>query len=169
MSISIEPAKVRDLDEVLAHVRAYHQYEDVHLSDEQRVSAIRPLLGSSQVGRIFLIHHGTVIVGYIAVCFGFSIEFEGRDASIDEMYIAPAYRNKGYGREALGLLRSAMRRMDVRALHLEVACDNEKAQRLYHTAGFEPREKYFLMSAVLDDSEAQQGAQEGPPPSSAAP
>lgn len=162
MSISVDPAQDRHLAEVLAHVRAYHQYEDIRLSDEQRVSAIRQLLGSSQVGRIFLIRHGAVMVGYIAVCFGFSIEFEGREASIDEMYIAPAYRNKGYGREALGLLESAMRGMDVRALHLEVARDNEKAQQLYHAAGFELREKYCLMSSVLAEPEAQQGAPEGP-------
>ncbi|WP_136066612.1 GNAT family N-acetyltransferase [Modicisalibacter radicis] len=169
MSISLKSAEGRDLDEVLAHVRAYHQYENVRLSDEQRVSAIRQLLGPSQLGQIYLVHHSTTVVGYIAVCFGFSIEFEGRDAFIDEMYIALTYRNKGYGREALDTLKLVMRSMDVKALHLEVDRGNEKAQRLYSAVGFESREKYFLMSSVLTDPEAQQGAQEGPPPSSVAP
>ena len=169
MGIRLEPAEDRHLDEVLAYVRAYHHYEDVRLSDEQRVSAIRQLLGSSHLGQIYLIRLGTMVVGYIAVCFGFSIEFVGRDAFIDEMYIAPTYRNKGYGREALELLMSDIRGMDIKALHLEVARGNEKAQRLYQAVGFEPREKYFLMSAVLTESGTQQGAQEGPPPTSAAP
>lgn len=165
MSVSLEIAEERHLDTVLAHVRSYHEYEDVHLSDQQRLSAIRALLGESALGRIFLIRHGSEVIGYVAVCFGFSIEFEGRDAFVDEMFIVPAYRGKGHGRKVLDLLGSTMKAMDIRALHLEVARDNEKAQRLYRSAGFESREKYFLMSAVLTSSEAGQDTQEGSPPS----
>lgn len=152
MSTSLECAEEQDLDVVLAHVRAYHEYEGVHLSDQQRLAAIRPLLGESAFGRIFVIRYGAETIGYVAVCFGFSIEFQGRDAFVDEMFIVPEHRGKGHGREALNLLGDEMKKLGVMALHLEVARDNERAQGLYRGAGFELREKYFLMSAVLVDS-----------------
>ena len=41
------------------------------------------------------------------------------------------------------------RRLDIRALHLEVARDNQRARRLYASAGFAAREQYFLMSAPI--------------------
>lgn len=148
--VTLKRADERELDVVLAYVCAYHEFEDLRLSDRQRSSAIRPLLGESPFGRIFLICRGAEPIGYIAVCFGYSIEFQGRDAFIDEMFIGPEHRGKGYGREALALLGDEVRMLGVMALHLEVARDNERARASYRAAGFELRDKYALMSVVLD-------------------
>lgn len=154
MSISLIPATQDDLNRVLHYVRAYHEFEGVRLSDEQRTAAINELVSSSDMGRIFLIEVERTTIGYIAVCFGFSIEFVGRDAFIDEMFIVPDYRGRGYGREVLERVKQELKSINVKALHLEVARDNYKAQRLYRGAGFEDREKYYLMSASLADSDA---------------
>jgi ribosomal protein S18 acetylase RimI-like enzyme len=155
----LECAEHRHLDELLLYVRAFHEHEDIRLSEQQRLSAIRSLLGESHLGRIFLIRHGSRPVGYVAVCFGYSIEFEGRDAFIDEMFIEPESRGIGHGQKALSLLKDEMERLGVKALHLEVDRANERAQRLYRSAGFEPRKKYFLMSAFLSGTNAEQHAE----------
>jgi ribosomal protein S18 acetylase RimI-like enzyme len=47
-------------------------------------------------------------------------------------------------------IKARARALDINALHLEVARDNARARRLYRAAGFEPRDKYLLMSAVLE-------------------
>ncbi len=154
MSISLIPAEKVDLSRVLQYVRAYHEFEGVRMSDEQRTAAVNELVGSSELGRIFLIEVDGTTIGYIAVCFGFSIEFAGRDAFIDEMFIVPEYRGRGYGREVLERVKEELQSNNVKALHLEVARDNHKAQGLYRGVGFEDREKYFLMSAPLTGSGA---------------
>ena len=99
------------------------------------------------MGRIWLICSESQPVGYIAICIGYSIEFAGRDAFIDEMFIVPEQRAKGIGKAALGLVKSEAASLGIRALHLEVARTNERAKRLYASAGFVARERFFLMSA----------------------
>ena len=88
-------------------------------------------------------------VGYIAVTFGWSIEFGGLDGIVDELYIRPAVRKRGMGSEALHGISMALRDAGVRALHLEVDRDNDTAQRLYGRTGFQARDRYMLMTRKL--------------------
>jgi GNAT superfamily N-acetyltransferase len=39
-------------------------------------------------------------LGYIVLAFGFSFETGGRNAFIDELYVAPEHRGKGIARRA---------------------------------------------------------------------
>jgi ribosomal protein S18 acetylase RimI-like enzyme len=159
MTVRLECTEQRHVDEILRYVRAFHEHEDIRLSEQQRLSTIQSLLGENHLGRIFLIRDGSRSIGYVAVCFGYSIEFEGRDAFIDEMFIEPGSRGMGHGQTALNLLKQEMARLEVKALHLEVDRTNERAQHLYRSAGFAPREKYFLMSVFLSGPDAGQQAE----------
>lgn len=149
MAICLQPAQRQHLDELLFFVRAYHKYEGVKICDEVRRGAVISLLGNSALGRIFLIRLDAELIGYVAISFGFSIEFGGRDAFIDEIFISSEYRGSGYGREALALMKAEVARHDIKALHLEVARTNKRAQQLYRSLGFSEREKYFLMSTEI--------------------
>jgi ribosomal protein S18 acetylase RimI-like enzyme len=146
MEVRLEISEENDLEQVVSFVRAYHAFEGIEDTDD--ISAtIQPLLGNSQYGRVWLIYAGSQPVGYIAVCFGYSIEFAGPDAFIDEMFIVPEQRAKGIGRSALRLLKPQAAVLGLKALHLEVARTNERAQRLYASTGFRSRERFFLMSS----------------------
>ena len=112
-------------------------------------TAIAPLLDGSPHGAIWLIGPRRAPVGYVAVTFGWSIEFGGLDGIIDELYIRPTVRKRGMGSEALMSIAQALTEAGVRALHLEVDRDDDTAQRLYARAHFEPRSKYLFMSRVL--------------------
>ena len=132
---------------LLPLVRAYHAFEDVDLSDAQRRAALGPLLApDSSFGRVWLIRSAGRTVGYAAVCFGYSIEFAGRDAFLDELFVEEAARGRGIGRAVLALVQQQCAALGVGALHLEVARDNTRARRLYEALGFEPRERFHLMS-----------------------
>jgi GNAT superfamily N-acetyltransferase len=145
----IREATVEDLPHLLQFVREYHQFERVDLDEGERQVAVRTLLGDKALGRIWLVYVDEVPVGYLALCFGYSIEFAGRDATIDEFYISPAYRGQGLGRQVLGYIKEEARKLNLKALHLEVARGNTTAQRLYERVDFAPREKYMLMSLYL--------------------
>jgi ribosomal protein S18 acetylase RimI-like enzyme len=143
-------AKPRDLALLLPLVRAYHQFEEIDSTESGRESAVGRLLGDASLGGIWLIHSDATLCGYIALCRGFSIEFNGFDAFVDEFYLLPEFRGRGIGGRVLGEIKSRARELDINALHLEVARDNEPARRLYRAAGFEARDRYLLMSATLE-------------------
>ena len=136
-----------DLDALLPLVRAYHRFDGIDMSEERRRRAVRPLLDDESAhGRIWLIESSGVIVGDVAVCFGYSIEFEGPDAFVDELYIDEAARGRGIGAAVLRRVMALAAALGVTALHLEVARDNARARRLYSKLGFGSRERFHLMS-----------------------
>ncbi|MEO0390748.1 MAG: GNAT family N-acetyltransferase, partial [Pseudomonadota bacterium] len=88
-------------------------------------------------------------IGYIAVTFGWSIEFGGMDGFVDELFIRPGVRGRGIATEVLMALPRALAGAGLKALHLEVAEQNASAQRLYTKAGFRLRSGYHLMTRTL--------------------
>ncbi len=151
MKIELLQAQAADLDRLEPLVRAYHAFEKIDSSEASRRAALGRLLADSFLGAVYLVQADGRLAGYIALCRGFSIEFNGFDAFIDEFFILPDYRGRGIGSKALGLLRQKARELDINALHLEVARDNERARRLYASRGFDAREKYLLMTAEPED------------------
>ena len=138
-----------DAVRLLPLIAAYHAHEGIDSSDEHRRAALEVLFSGEVQAAIWLIGPRRAPVGYIAVSFGFSIALGGRDAIIDEFYIRQAVRGRGMGGQALEVLAPMLRQMGVRALHLEVARDNARAQKLYTRAGFRARERYHLMTRVM--------------------
>lgn len=164
MNVNLRLSTENDLSLIEHYVRAYHDFEGVTHHGEEISKAIRPLLGQSTLGRIWLICIGEEPVGYIAICFGYTIEFSGRDAFVDEMFIAKEHRGKGVGKAVFLLVKAQLAQVGIKVLHLEVARTNERAQRLYRSAGFVPRERFYLMSALIT---ARQGAEPDSPATAA--
>lgn len=146
MDVQLRLVTKDDFAVLLPLVRAYHAFEGIELDDATRQAILRPLLGESLLGRVWLVAAAGEVVGYVALCFGYSIEFAGRDAFVDELFVTEAHRGKGIGREVLSRLESEAAVLGIRALHLEVARTNTRAQQLYAAAGFRARERFFLMS-----------------------
>ena len=146
----LEIADESHLDILLPLVRAYHEFEHVHMSDAARAAAVRPLLQKgTSLGRIWLVRRHGAVVGYGAMCFGYSIEFRGRDAFVDELFIDEPARGKGVGSRVLELMKEEAATLGIVALPLEVQRSNARARRLYEKRGFRARERYFLMSCDL--------------------
>lgn len=151
MNSQLQLAAIQDLDRLLPLVRAYHEFEHIDSNEADRRSALLRLLGDRDLGGIWLIYDNEQVAGYIALCRGFSIEFNGFDGFIDEFYLQPEFRGQGIGRRVLDAIRDEARDLQINALHLEVARDNERARRLYAAAGFEARDKYLLMTVKLGE------------------
>ena len=102
-------------------------------------AALDLLLADPSHGRCFLIRDAGSTIGYFVIGFGFSLEFGGRDAFLDELFIAPESRGAGIGKTALQHAIEFCRSEGIGALHLEVSRENIPAQRLYRGAGFRER------------------------------
>ena len=77
------------------------------------------------------------------------MEYGGLDAFVDEIFVRPGVRGRGIASEALIALPRALAAGGLKAIHLEVAADNETAIALYRRSGFTPREGRLLMSRKL--------------------
>ena len=137
------------LSRLLPMVAAYHEYEGIVSTDSRRRAALEPLLRGTPLGQVWLIGPKMAPVGYVAVGLGWSIEFAGPDAFVDELYIREAVRGRGMGSQALDALAIELSGRGVVALHLEVAHGNARAQAFCARRGFARRENYFLMTRRL--------------------
>lgn len=149
MSAALTLGKPEHLDKIVSLCAAFHDEAEITQTDEARRDAIAPLLDGSPYGAVYMIGPARAPIGYIAVCFGWSIEFGGLDAIVDELYVRPGVRGRGIATEALIALPKALSAAGLRAVHLEVDRENTAAVKLYQRAGFQPREKYMFMSRQL--------------------
>jgi ribosomal protein S18 acetylase RimI-like enzyme len=115
---------------------------------ERSETAMRELLADESLGRVWVIERGEEAVGYAALTFCMSIEFGGRVAFIDELYIDRNFRRQGIGRRVIELVTDQARQLHVRALLLEVSDNNIAAVSLYESAGF-GRRQYRTMTKIL--------------------
>ena len=150
MSAALHLAGQDDLDRLLPLIAAYHAFENITQSDNDRRAAVLPLLQGSPHGAIWLIGPRRAPVGYIAVSFGWSIEMGGLDGFIDEFFIRENVRGRGMGGEVLNALTRQLAASGLKALHLEVAQNNSVARKFYEKQRFAPRDRFSLMTWLAD-------------------
>ncbi|MEM7635336.1 MAG: GNAT family N-acetyltransferase [Pseudomonadota bacterium] len=159
MNTPADPAPIRLLEagpeqsaEIDTLVAGFHRHEGVSVTAQARRASIDALLTMPAQGRILLMQRPDGdIVGYAVIAFGFSLEFGGRDAFVDELFVVEAFRGQGIGSAALKAVCTWARREGLCALHLEVERDNKAAKALYRRTGFEDRSHYNLMSLHIAD------------------
>ena len=149
------PAQADDVDAIVAMMRGYYAQDGYTFDADEARSAALMLLGDPGIGRLWVTCEGERVVGYVAVALGFSFEYRGREAFVDELFIAESHRARGLGREALQLAETWCREAGVNALHLEVERHRGTAQALYRSRGFEDYERYLLTKWL-------RGARRGP-------
>jgi ribosomal protein S18 acetylase RimI-like enzyme len=144
MSIRTRLAVPADLERLLPLVRELWKHEHMEWDATRTPAALARLIGDASLGRVWIMEDDGRAIAYLALCFGYSLEFFGRDAFIDELYIDPDYRNVGHGFRLLAIVEDACAELDVRALHLEVDHVNERAKELYKRAGFVEHDRWLM-------------------------
>lgn len=137
-----------DAELLLDFMRDYYAFDGHHYDREAARKALLGLLNNPVFGLAWLIVDHQTPVGYIVLCFGYSIEYLGRDAFIDEFFLIESHRGRGWGREALQFVREQARLHHVRAIHLEVVQRNTGALEFYRKLGFRDH-GHHLMSWVV--------------------
>jgi ribosomal protein S18 acetylase RimI-like enzyme len=148
--LQFREATLKDEAALMPMMRALDEHEPYAIQfDESAVcTAFRQFLLLPAFGRVWLLYEGPTLVGYIVLTIGFSFEFHGHDAFIDELYIAPAHRRRGFGRQAIAFLEQKACEIGVNAVHLEVDRGNDPALELYRRSGYRDHDR-FLMTKWL--------------------
>lgn len=141
-------AQVTDVDTVLVLMQELFfedRLPDQHAFDATRArSALKDLVNDRSRGIVWLICDGDAAVGYLALTFSFSLEFHGKDAFIDELYIRSTHRGRGWGTRAIGHAEAIAHSENVRAIHLEVGRQNRTALALYRKLGYVDHDRYLM-------------------------
>lgn len=148
--LSLRPAIPADLEMLIA--MSHQKYADEgHPFDEANTRRAAPtFLADPTIGFIWFVEDAGQPIGYLAIAFGYSLEYGGRDAFLDEVYVHADYRNQGIGSWLIEQALDECRARDVQALHLQVFDHNPRARTLYERLGFVAHDS-VMMSRLLGD------------------
>ncbi len=82
-------------------------------------------------------------LGYIVLCFDYSLEYGGKGAWIDEVFVEAQHRGQGIGAQLLEFAEEQARSAGATVMHLEVNHGNQ-AIELYRRQGFVDHKRYLM-------------------------
>ncbi|MEW5774863.1 MAG: GNAT family N-acetyltransferase, partial [Thermodesulfobacteriota bacterium] len=85
--------------------------------------------------------------GYAVWTLGYSLEFGGRDALLDELYVAPEARGRGLGAALVDAAAGTAAAAGAATLHLE-AMHGDRVAEFYRRLGFAPRPSTYMTRAL---------------------
>ncbi|MGH9843409.1 MAG: GNAT family N-acetyltransferase [Blastocatellia bacterium] len=144
MNLEFKPAIIADAELLLEMMRDFYAHEELVFEKTAARRALEGLINDSSFGRVVLICNEAEVIGYAVLTFGYSLEFHGRDAFVDEIYLREDARGQGMGQRVLAYLTEVCAENGVRALHLEVERKNAAAQSAYRKFGFEDHDRYLM-------------------------
>lgn len=139
-----------DIDTLVQFMREFYAFDHIPFEEAGARSAVTMLINDASLGRGWLICSDEEAIGYVVLVFGFSLEYRGRDAFVDELYLRENHRRHGIGTHTLQFLEEVCRSIGIRALHLEVSRENTKAQSVYRRAGFTDHDRYLMTRWIAD-------------------
>jgi ribosomal protein S18 acetylase RimI-like enzyme len=148
--LSIREATLADEAALLRMMRVLAEQEPgkIHFDEEVAQATFRRFLALPAFGSFWVLSLTGKMIGYVILTIGFSFEFRGHDAFIDELYVEPEFRRRGFGRQAMNFVEGKAREKGVNALHLEVDHGNDPALELYRRIGYQDHQR-FLMTKWL--------------------
>jgi len=122
-------------------------YENLHapagyMTDQKIDATFAQLQRQSGYLELDVFEVNAAVVGYALLFKFWYNEFGGMILNIDELFVLPAFRDRGIASRYLSTL--AKRKSDYAALSLEVLPQNEKAMALYKRIGFSEKETLTL-------------------------
>jgi ribosomal protein S18 acetylase RimI-like enzyme len=137
-------ANASDVDQLVELMREFYAFDHIAFDEAAARGALGQILNDRRFGVIHLIGVSAETAGYLVLTFGFSLEFHGRDAFVDELYLREDFRGQGIGKASIEFAAGVCREEGIAALHLEVERGNERALGLYRRAGFRDHDRYLL-------------------------
>lgn len=141
--ISIERVRAVDLPLLLPMVRAYCDFYGVSPRDDRLVALSRALIEDPGEGVQLLARLVDEVgdngppIGFATVFWSWQTLDATRIGVMNDLFVVPAARGTGVGRELIDACRSLCRKRGAAKLVWETAPDNETAKRLYDSTGAE--------------------------------
>ncbi|MFY9222291.1 MAG: GNAT family N-acetyltransferase [Blastocatellia bacterium] len=144
MQVNIRDATIKDINSIIVITEIYYKEDNYSFSSEKSAKTLDLLINNPTWGKVWIIEEKEEILGYFIVTLGFSLEYGGRDAFLDEIYFLPAARGKGLGKTCVELAIEWCKTQDVKAIHLEVEQKRVAAIKLYEKIGFTLHDRLLM-------------------------
>lgn len=154
MTVMMRQAGEDDLANLLELMQEFYAEAGYSLNPDRARAAFLPLLTPGQVGQVWLAEFEGQMAGHVVLTFCYSMEYGGRSAFIDDLFVRPTLRNRGVGRGLVEQARAVCEELGVRAMHLEVARTNGPAQAIYRAVGFDSTDRELLTLALAAPTHA---------------
>jgi len=142
-------ATAADVDGIVPLMRAFYADDGYAFDDAIARAALATLIAEPPRGAVWVADAGGEVAAYLIVTLGFSLEFGGLTAFVDEVVVAEGARSQGLGRAAMAVAEAYCRAAGVRAVHLEVEPEKDGAQRLYRTSGFVDHRRRLMTKRLV--------------------
>jgi GNAT superfamily N-acetyltransferase len=143
---------VQDVPIILALIRDLATYErapdEVVASEEQLVDV---LFGERPVAEVLLAFEGGSAVGFAVYFYNFSTWLGRAGLYLEDLFVKPEKRGKGYGHALLVELAKIARDRGCGRMEWAVLDWNEPAIKFYHALGAKPMNEWTVFRLTRDE------------------
>ena len=143
-----------DLELLVSMMAEFYSESPYPLNRRRAAEAFAPLLADDRLGHVWFIQSNSKDVGYVVVTLGYSMEYGGLNAFVDDFFIQPAFRGAGLGKAALAEVRNFCVNRGIRAILVETGRENAAALAAYRRAGFADTDRLHLTLRLADPTHA---------------
>ena len=150
-NFEIRPARVEDVPVILGLIRELATYErapDEVTATEERLVDV--LFGEKPVAEVLLAFEGKSPVGFAVFFLNFSTWLGRPGLYLEDLFVKPDKRGKGYGRALLVDLAKVARDRGCGRMEWAVLDWNEPAIKFYRSLGAKPMEEWTVFRLTLD-------------------
>ena len=104
MTVVIRQASETDLADLLDLMDEFYAEGGYPLNIDRARAAFLPLLVPGHFGQVWLAELDGQLAGHLVLTFCYSMEYGGRSAFVDDLFVRPAVRNRGVGRALVAAL-----------------------------------------------------------------
>src|SRR5207253_5874100 len=151
-NFEIRPARVEDVPVILGLIRELATYErapDEVTATEERLVDV--LFGEKPVAEVLLAFEGKSPVGFAVFFHNFSTWLGRPGLYLEDLFVKPDKRGKGYGRAFLVDLAKVARDRGCGRMEWAVLDWNEPAIKFYQTLGAKPMNEWTVFRLTRDE------------------
>ncbi len=152
--LQIRPARVEDVPVILELIRDLATYErapdEVTATEKQLVDV---LFGERPAAEVLLVFEGESPVGFALFFHNFSTWLGRPGLYLEDLFVKPEKRGKGYGRALLVELAKIARDRGCGRMEWAVLDWNEPAIKFYYTLGAKPMDEWTVFRLTRDGIE----------------
>lgn len=151
-NFQIRAAKVEDVPIILELIRDLAAYErapdEVSATEEQLIGV---LFGEKPVAEVLLGFEGKSPVGFAVYFYNFSTWLGRPGLYLEDLFVKPEKRGKGYGRALLVALAKIARDRGCGRMEWAVLDWNESAIRFYRALGARPMHEWTVFRLTVEE------------------
>jgi len=159
MDITIRQATVSDVPLILDFIRGLAEYERLAEYVTATEAGLREsLFGRQPAAEVLIAEAGREPVGFALFFHNYSTFLGQRGLYLEDLFVKPAWRHRGVGRQLLGQLARVALERDCGRMEWAVLDWNDPAIRFYRGLGAQPMDEWTVFRLTGDALTALAGA-----------